>query len=99
MGQLFLSIRRLVGVSRYVIGQHAAERLDERGIMDWQIVEGLADAVLITERPHTIPSPTIEVRQWLADGLPVKVIWGHLIAIDAAKLITVHFFDEVKDEN
>lgn len=34
MGQLFDTIRRLVAEEMYVVGQHASERLEERGIME-----------------------------------------------------------------
>lgn len=43
MGQLFRTIRSLVLQNRYLIGEHAAERLEERGIMEWQAVAALAD--------------------------------------------------------
>ena len=33
-----------------MIGFHASERLEERGIMEWQVVAGLPDAELITSR-------------------------------------------------
>jgi hypothetical protein len=32
--QLFETIRSLVAGGRYVVGQHAAERLDERGVLE-----------------------------------------------------------------
>jgi hypothetical protein len=35
MGQLFSTIQQLVAEEKYVIGEHASERLDERGIMEW----------------------------------------------------------------
>lgn len=35
MGRLFETIRQLVGEEKYVVGQHASERLEERGIMEW----------------------------------------------------------------
>ncbi len=38
MGQLFDAIRRLVAEEKYVVGEHASERLEERGIMEWQVV-------------------------------------------------------------
>ena len=38
MGQLFDVIRQLIAEERYIIGQHASERLEERGIMEWQVV-------------------------------------------------------------
>jgi hypothetical protein len=36
----------------------------------------------------------VEVRQSLADGTEIKAIWSHLSQSGAAKLVTVHFFDE-----
>ena len=33
MGQLFDVIRQLVTEERYIVGQHASERLEERSIM------------------------------------------------------------------
>lgn len=37
MGQLFVTVRKLVAEDKYVVGKHAAERLEERGIMEWQV--------------------------------------------------------------
>ena len=34
--QLFQKLKTLVFEERYVIGQNASERLEERGIMEWQ---------------------------------------------------------------
>ncbi|MEO6436760.1 MAG: DUF4258 domain-containing protein [Tepidisphaeraceae bacterium] len=79
---------------RYVIGQHAAERLDERGVLEWQVVDGLANGALIDERPDSGPNPSVEVSQLLADGKEINAIWSHVISVDVAKLVTVHFFDE-----
>ena len=50
MGQLFSTIRQLVAEEKYVVGQHASERLEERGIMEWQVIAGLEEGELITER-------------------------------------------------
>jgi hypothetical protein len=47
MAQLFDTIRQLVAEEKYLIGQHASERLDERGIMEWQAVVGLEEGELI----------------------------------------------------
>ena len=49
MGRLFDTIRQLVAEERYVVGQHASERLEERRIMEWQVVAGMEDGELITE--------------------------------------------------
>lgn len=91
MGQLFKSIRQLVAEDKYVVGQHASERLEARGIMEWQVVVGLADGEPIAERPDTTPNPVVEVRQSLLDGPEFKAVWFHLHQSDVAKLVTVHF--------
>jgi hypothetical protein len=93
MAQLFDQIRQLVAEERYVIGEHAAERLEERGIMEWQAVTGLEDGELIAERPDATPNPTVEVREMLPDGTEFKAVWSHLRQSGVAKLVTVHFFD------
>jgi hypothetical protein len=93
MVQLFATIRQLVAEDKYVVGQHASERLEERGIMEWQVVAGLDDGELITERLDAIPNPTVEVRESLPDGTEFKAVWSHLRQSGVAKLVTVHFFD------
>ena len=93
MESLFDTVRRLVAEEKYLIGQHASERLDERGIMEWQAVAGLEDGVLIVERPDASPNPAIEVRQSLPDGTEYKAVWSHLAQSGVVKLVTVHFFD------
>ena len=94
MGRLLDTIRRLVASGRYVVGQHASERLDERGVLEWQVVDGIQEGSLIVERPDAVPNPAVEVRQALADGTECKAVWSHLISADVSKLVTVHFFDE-----
>ncbi len=94
MSQLFGIIRRLVADERYVVSEHAAERLEERGILEWQVVVGLEEGELMAERPLDKPNPVVEVRERLADGTEVKAVWAYLARSGAAKLVTVHFFDE-----
>ena len=79
---------------RYVVGEHAAERLEERGIMEWQAVAGLAGAVLIAERRDAKPNPAVEVSELLPDGTEFMAVWSHLRQSGVAKLVTVHFFDQ-----
>ena len=71
------------------------EPLEERGILEWQLVDGIEKAVLLSERPNDQPNPSLEVEQVLADGTDVKVVWAHLVLADIAKLVTVHFFDDL----
>lgn len=95
MGKLFDTIRRLVTEEKYIVGEHAVQRLDERGILEWQVVLGLDDGRLLVERPDDKPNPAIEVREKLPDGTEFKAVWSHLSRSGVAKLVTVHFFDEV----
>ena len=94
MGVLHQRICKLVAEGRYVVGQHASERLEERGIVEWQAVSGLQDAELLVEKLKGKPNPTVEVREMLPDGTEFKAVWSHLNRSGVAKLVTVHFFDE-----
>ena len=94
MGQLFATIRQLVAEGKYVVGEHASERLEERGIMEWQVVAGLEDGDLIAERRNATPNPAVEVRESLPDGVEFKAVWSLLRQSGVAKLVTVHFFDQ-----
>lgn len=76
-----------------MVGQHASERLEERGIMEWQAVAGLAQGQLLAEHWDAVPNPTVEVREILPDGTDVKAVWSLLRRAGVAKLVTVHFFD------
>jgi hypothetical protein len=93
MGQLFDRIRLLVAQERYVVGLHASERLEERALMEWQVVAGLTDGRLLEERNDASPNPAVEVLQHLPDGVQVKAVWSHLRVNNVAKLVTVHFLD------
>jgi hypothetical protein len=93
MGRLFDTIRELIAQDKYVVGQHAVERLEERDIMEWQVVAGVAEAKLIAERPDATPNPAVEMSIFLSDGTEVKAVWSHLRKSGVAKLVTVHFFD------
>jgi len=94
MGQLHELIRQRVAEDKYIIGQHASERLEERGIMEWQAVAGLESGKLLREKPDDVPNPAIEVEEVLPDGTEIKAVWSYVAYNDVAKLVTVHFFDE-----
>lgn len=95
MGGLFDTIRTAVREDRFVVGWHADERFEERAISDWQVVAGLEEAELIEERPGSKPNPSIVVRQLLADGTEIEVIWSWLAETARAKLVTAYFLDDV----
>lgn len=78
MARLFETIRPLVADEKYVIGQHASERLEERGIMEWQVIAALEDGSAIVERPRAKPNAVVEVREELPDGTEIKAVWSYL---------------------
>ena len=95
MATLFDTIRQLVAEEKYVVGEHAVQRLEDRGILEWQAVFGLEEGKLIRERPDDKPNPVVEVEERLPDGTRFKAVWSHLRRSGVAKLVTVHFLDEV----
>ena len=94
MGHLFPTIRGLVADDKYVVGKHAAERLEERGIMEWQVIAALAEGELLAERCDASPNPIVGVLESLPDGTEFKAVSSHLRRSGVAKLVTAYFFDE-----
>ena len=95
MGKTHQLILQLVANDKYIVGEHAVGRLEERDILEWQVVVGLAEGKLICEKPKEKPNPTIEVKEMLPDGMECKAVWSLLRRSGVAKLVTVHFFDKV----
>ncbi|HMN39807.1 MAG TPA: DUF4258 domain-containing protein [Phycisphaerales bacterium] len=93
MGQLFDQIVAAAAADRVGFSDHADEMLRERKVEAWQATYGLAHGRLILERPADKPNPVAEVEQSLADGTPVKAVWGYQRSRNVALLITLHFFD------
>jgi hypothetical protein len=94
VASLFSEICRLIDRGSYVVGEHASERLLERGIMEWQVIAGMPDAKLLAERRTARPNPAVEVRLPLADGRDCTAIWSHLRQADVAKLVTVYLLND-----
>ena len=92
--KLFQRIQALIERGDYVIGEHAVERLEERGIMEWHVVAAMAEVDVYSERPRAKPNPAIEAQIFLPDGTECKAVWSLLRQSGVAKLVTVHFFDE-----
>lgn len=87
------TILSLIAADRYLVGAHAAERLDERGIMEWQVIEAMPSARFLTDRPDGMPNPVAEFVLLLPDGTPIKAVWSLLAGSGVAKLVTVHYFE------
>ena len=91
MGKLLTKIQRAVLDDRFVVSWHADERCEEREVSGWQLAVGVEDAQLVQERPRSKPHPSVVVRQTLADGSDVEVVWAWLADTRRAKLVTVYF--------
>jgi hypothetical protein len=91
MGKLFDNIRQAIHENRFILSNHADDRLRERKIKLWQIISEIDNARLLGERPSDVPNPSVELQQTLSDGTEVKVIWAWIASRQGAKLVTVHF--------
>lgn len=96
MGRLSQDILQAIVRGDYAIGAHSMLRLRQRGIMAWQVVGATLDGELLLEDPLADPNPKIEMRVLLPDGVQAKAVWSWLAPDNAAKLVTVHFFDRPK---
>ncbi|HVS71508.1 MAG TPA: DUF4258 domain-containing protein [Phycisphaerae bacterium] len=76
---------------RYVIGAHAVERLEERGILEWQVVEAMEHPTYLGERHPGEPYPIAEFQLLLPDGTGVKAAWAWLEKSQVAKLATIFY--------
>jgi hypothetical protein len=74
----------------YLLSLHARNKLDERGIEEWQVIEATEAGTVLMERPAAVPNPVIEVGGQLADGAACKIVWA-LQDDGRARLVTVHF--------
>ena len=93
MGKLLQEIQQAVREERFVVSWHADERCEEREVSIWQVAVGIEDAQLVRERPRSKPHPSVVVRQTLADGSDVEVVWAWLAESRRTKLVTVYFRD------
>jgi hypothetical protein len=94
LGRLCDQIRDAIREGRYVIGEHALLRLDERYIEEWQVIVGAESAKLLHERSDKSRNDVVELEQLLPDGTSFKAVWAWLPINKLAKLVTVHYFDE-----
>ena len=87
------AIRQAVAAGRWGLSSHAKKRIEQRGIVSWQLEAGLEGGSVTDVRPTDEPNPSIEVEQELADGTRVNVAWSYVILYDEALVVTAHFFD------
>lgn len=90
---MFDRIRLAVREDRFLVSWHADQRAEEREVSVWQLVAGLEEGRLERERPASKPHPSVVVREALADGSEVEVVWAWLPESQRAMFVTVYFHD------
>jgi len=65
--------------------------LRERQLELWQVLDGVDEAALLEERPRGEPNPSVVLKQRLADGTSIIVVWAWIAPLGLAKLVTVCF--------
>ncbi len=93
MTALANSIVSLVQGGHFLIGAHAVKRLEQRGILEWQVVAAMDHPTFLTDRPDGVPHPVAEFKLLLPDGIEIKAVWALLPISQQAKLVTVHFLE------
>ena len=93
MSQLRENIQNAIDADRFIVSNHADDRLRERLVELWQIISSVEDARLIDERPNDTPNPSVVLHQTLPDGTTVRVVWAYADSAGMAVLVTVHFLD------
>lgn len=94
MDHLATMIRDLVDEGRYVVSEHASERITECNFFEWQVIEGTISGIVLRERPRNRLHPAVEYEGLLPDGARFKSDWCLLRQTRIAKLVTVHYLDE-----
>ena len=88
---LFTRVLEAVEQERYEVSIHADNRIEERGMMVWQVVSGLRDGKLLRAELDDRPWPSVLVSQLLPDGTEVRAKWSHRSRDDMARLVTVYY--------
>ena len=93
MTHLAKTILRLIESGDWLLGTHADNALDDRGVAEWEVDVAMDGARLLAERPSAHPHPEVEFSGTLSDGTPCKLVWSLLKPGGPAKLVTLHFYD------
>jgi hypothetical protein len=93
MTKLESDIAQAVRTDRWAVSVHARQRLHERDVELWQVIDGFADGQTVSVRADDKPNPKMLRRQQLASGEFVVVVWAFERFLRIAQLVTVYFED------
>jgi hypothetical protein len=91
MERLYERIRRAVREERVVFTVHADERLWERKVERWHLLESFESGAIIQAHRGRRTEAKVLVQQVLPSGEEVIAVWTYVRSIECAKLITVYF--------
>ena len=90
MATLDEKIRCAIGDDRVAFTVHADNRIAQRGMVRWHLVESFDHGIVLQSFPQSRPHPTIKVRQVLVDGTSVVVVWAYVRSLRLASVVTVY---------
>ena len=76
MSQTFDLIKQLVAIGEIRISEHGYDEISADNISVRDIINGIADAVLVEDYPDYFKGACVLVLQGDAQGAPIHVVWG-----------------------
>lgn len=76
MSDILDAIRHLVAAGDVRVSEHGYDELAADGLTAREIIEGVADALLIEDYPEYRKGPCVLVLQGRRSGHPVHAVWG-----------------------
>jgi hypothetical protein len=69
-------IQHLASLGKLVVSDHAYDELSEDGILAEELMDGLADAIVIEDYPGAFKGPSVLVLQTDRAGMALHSVWG-----------------------
>ena len=65
-----------MAVGEIRISEHGYDEMAEDGIRVRDVIDGVAECILVEDYPSFGKGPSVLVRQWDAKGEAIHVVWG-----------------------
>jgi hypothetical protein len=69
-------VRKLVSVDEVRISEHGYDELSKDGILVVDVLDGLAEAIVVEDYPTAGRGPSVLLLQMDGEGRPIHVVWG-----------------------
>ena len=90
MPSLLEQVQALVAAGRWAPSRHGRRRRDQRGIQNSDLVNGLAEAIVVDLYDNPGERPAVLLLQHDRSGTPIHVIWGFDADTGDALVITTY---------